>query len=242
MRLTELPPRHGTRQVLAPGGLGTTRECGPTSPHSLIGPPAALSFTVLLLALDVSEFLGAVVGIDLDLFNVLVGGSIPLTFVVTLACLHEATPPGRRLWTLLGLVFASMWATVSLSVYFLQLTVVRFAEEQGRAVDVALVSFGDLDRTSAAWALDVAGWGIFLAAALFLVSPALVGDGRQRLGRWALRLSGISMVLLAAGFAAGSEVFQLVAAGLGWMVGLPVAGVVLASILRSPRHTGPMTP
>jgi hypothetical protein len=201
--------------VAARRGSGTTPERASTAPYSLIGPQAALALAVLLLALDVGQFLGAVIGIDLDLFNLLVSVLIPPTFVVTLACLHEATP-GRRLWTMLGLVFASMWATVSLSVYFLQLTVVRFAEGLGRAPDVALVGFGDLDRTSAAWALNVAGWGIFLAAALFLASPALVGDGRQRLGRWAMRWSGISMGLLAVGSAAGSEPFQLIAAGLGY--------------------------
>lgn len=243
MKLDELPGAHanGSASVGADDAV-PSRERTPGRPYSAIGPWAALAFAVLMWSLDVGEFFDAVIGVDLDLFNLLVGLMIPLFFVVTVACLYEAAPPARRLWTLLGLVFASMWAAVSTSAYFLQLTVVRFAEEQGRVADVPLISFGEFDRTSAAWSMNVLGWGVFLALAVLLVSPALVGGGRRRLGRWALRLSGISMLLLAMGFVVGSEAIQLMGAGFGWFVGLPLSGLALASILRSTPHEGPLTP
>jgi len=242
-RLDDLSRHHGQGSApVGPDGSGGSPERAPHEPQSAIGPWVALAFAVVMWALDVGEFLAAVAGMELNFVNLLIGVLIPPAFVVTMACLHEATSRGRRLWTLLGVVFASMWATVSMSAYFLQLTVVAFAEEQGRAADVSLISFGDLDRTSVAWSLNVLGWGIFLALALLLASPALVGGGRQRLGRWALRLSGISMLFLAAGFAAGSESLQLIGAGFGWFVGLPVSGLVLASVLRSTRTRKPLTP
>ncbi|WP_160142439.1 hypothetical protein [Arthrobacter sp. SLBN-100] len=204
-----------------------------------MGPWPARAFAVLIWFLDAGRFLDAVVGVELDLVNLLIGVLIPLSFVVTLACLHEAIPPARRLWTRLGLVSAGMWATVSMSAYLRQLTVVRLAEEQSHLGEVSLIGFGELDRTSAGWSLNVSGWGVFLTLALFFVSPAVVGNGRARLGRWALRLSGVSMRLLAVGFAAGSEPVQLLGAGFGWFLGLPVSGLVLASILSSARTGTP---
>jgi hypothetical protein len=43
------------------------------------------------------------------------------------------------------------------------------------------------------------------------------------------------MLLLAFGFVTDSEQLQRAGAGFGWFLALPVAGLVLASILRSGR-------
>src|SRR5512133_1225850 len=191
MELAEVSPHARDSPGSARDGVTGSTEPYGYEPSSVVGRWAALAFVGFLITLDVGEFLSNVGGLDLDLLNVLVGVPIPLTFVVVVASLHEITPPGQRLWTLLGLLFGTMWATVSVTAYFLQLTVVRYGVEQHREADVSLLSFGDLDRTSVGWSLNVLGWGVFLALALLVVAPALRGGGRRRLGRWSLRLSGI---------------------------------------------------
>lgn len=98
---------------------------------------SAVIFTLSMLALDVTETVAVVRKIGNDPLSVGVSILIPLAFVAMLAAIHTSTPVSRRLWTLLGLVFGSIWTAVSVPNYFLQLTVVRWGGD-------SVASFADL--------------------------------------------------------------------------------------------------
>jgi hypothetical protein len=182
---------------------------------------SAVTFTLSMLALDVTETVAVVRKIGNDPLSVGVSILIPLAFVAMLAAIHTSTPASRRLWTLLGLVFGSIWAAVSVPNYFLQLTVVRWGGD-------SVASFADL--RAAPWALNVVGWGLFLGLGALATSVGFCGTRRARLARWLFALSGVSMLVLLLGFVMSSTVVQLAGAFSGWFVTLPVAGIITALI------------
>jgi len=117
-----------------------------------------------------------------------------------LAAIHTSTPASRRLWTLLGLVFGSIWAVVCVPNYFLQLTVVRWAGD-------SVASLAGL--RAAPWPLNVVGWGLFLGLGALATSVGFYGTRWARLARWLFALSGVSMLVLLLGFVMSSTVLAL---------------------------------
>ena len=95
----------------------------------------------------------------------------PLSFLGVLVAVHLTAPVGKRMWSLIGVVFGSLWVAVSVPAYFLQLTVVRWG-------DTSVRSFADL--RAARWAQNVLGWGLFLGIAALASSRVFEGTRRAR--------------------------------------------------------------
>jgi hypothetical protein len=193
-------------------------------------------FVLFLVALDVTETITIVTGNPLGLLNVFVGFFIPPSFAAMLAALHRSVPPSKRIWSLLGLVFGSMWAPVSLSGYYLQLTTVRYGLSRGESEGLWLITFPSErfpNEYSAAWALNHLGWGVFLGLAALLITPVFGKTRKGRAARWLFALGGVSMFALAIGYAAPWSFVYRLGALLGWLFALPAAGIVMAWIFRS---------
>jgi hypothetical protein len=75
---------------------------------------------------------------------------IPLAFVAMLVAIHTSPLASRRAWSLLGLLFGSMWGGDRCPQLLPELTVARWGGS-------SVVSFADL--RAAPWALNVRGWG-----------------------------------------------------------------------------------
>jgi len=48
----------------------------------------------------------------------------PLSFLGVLIAIHLSAPAAKRIWSLIGLVFGTVWVALSVSAYFMQPTVV----------------------------------------------------------------------------------------------------------------------
>jgi hypothetical protein len=129
-----------------------------------------------------------------------------------------------------------MWAPVSLSGYFLQLTTVRYGLTRGESEGLWLITFPSErfpNEYSAAWALNVLGWGLFLGLAVVLITPVFGKTRRGRAARWLFVLGGVSMFALAVGYAAPWSIVYRMGALVGWLIALPAAGIITAWIFRS---------
>ncbi len=108
--------------------------------------------------------------------------------VVLFAAIREV--PGRDgfLGTV-GLCFALLFAAVVSINRFVQLTVIRQAPDGPATSDLA--RFLPYSTTSVMFALEMLGWGFFLAIAALAVAPLFVGDGLMRSLRWTFVAFGV---------------------------------------------------
>lgn len=102
-------------------------------------------------------------------------------FVAMMASIYEHAAPARRIWGLLGLAFAVVYAVLVGITYYLQLTVVG-ADGTGLSAEAArLLAFAP---GSATFAIDMLGYA-FMTLATLSAAPVFAGVGLERvIRRW----------------------------------------------------------
>ncbi|QGU03471.1 hypothetical protein [Corynebacterium comes] len=164
-----------------------------------------------------------------------------LSFVTLIAAVHEHAPPHRRVFSLVGLSVAIMSATVLLSNYFLQFTVMQLNLEKNQLDGWALLT--QYNPNGVFIALEELGY-ILMSIALLSLAPVFVGGGRaERALRWLLPLSfvavlvALGVVSVARGMDRG-DTFEIAVITLVWLT-LIVAGPLMAVVFR--REAGERT-
>ncbi len=146
-----------------------------------------------------------------------------ITLVILMVSIHYYVPEEKRIFSLLGIAFSIIYATMIWINAYLQLYVVRLNILQGQLDGLALLAMPNFH--SVFFALEAIGYG-FLSIALLAVSPVFTG---QRLANWIRGLFilvgviGICGIILA--------LFDrpvLILAGLGlWNLAYPVSMVLV---------------
>jgi hypothetical protein len=119
---------------------------------------------------------------------------LPLTFVVVMVSIHQATPEEDRLWTHLGVVFACLYATIEIVNYGLQLLAVSPSIQSGETEGLAFFAFTNPHGFFAA--LETLSYPLMLLALLF-AAPVFRGSGLERWIRWTF-LANLGVVLVLA--------------------------------------------
>lgn len=207
-----------TLNVLAQG-LVTARRVGRWSAWSMVGIGAA--YAVALGAGFMRYGLRAPITDPLlAVMEVLTLLSAP-ALVVLMTALHACTPPERRIFSLLAVVFTGAFAALTTGVHFVELTALR---QLGTASIV---------WPSAAYALELLAWDGFLGLALVCAAAAIPhgadmcaarADARIRRSLWA---SGALCLVGLAGPAFGRMQWQFIGV-FGYAVVLPLACYRLA--------------
>lgn len=143
--------------------------------------------------------------------------------VMTLcAALHVSTVPPRRVWSLLALCFASMFAVATIAVHTVELTAAR---QLGRA---------GLVWPSTAYAVELVAWDILLGLCLLAVWAALGTDRAVRRLRAVVMLTSICCLAGIAGPVVGNMRWQLIGV-FGYSILLPAAAWRLRGWFRDSR-------
>lgn len=163
----------------------------------------------------------------LTVLEALLFALLPL-LVIEASAIHVWSPHCPRLFTLVALAFMSMFATLSAAVHFVRLTAVRQLEASGGAVSDLMMP---TRWPSAAAAVDLLAWDLFLGLALLFASRAFAGAGLARAVRSGLIASGTLCLAGLLGPATGEMRLQLFAT-LGYAFVLPATCVLLAFFFR----------
>ena len=148
--------------------------------------------------------------------------SLPLawSYLALMVCVTELVPHDQRIWSRLGLRFATLYATINTIVYFTQLTVVSPALFAGRGESVAVLQFTQHSFMRSANGL---AYGLMSMAAL-LASQSFARMPEARFVRWSMVAHGAL-----APFIVGALFWpDLVAIGALWMITFPVMTIALA--------------
>lgn len=150
------------------------------------------------------------------------------TMVILMACLHAVTPKSKQVFSQIGLVFASVYAAIIPTNYYLQLFVVRLNLQSGTLDGLALLAQPNLH--SIFFALETLGYA-FLSLATLLVSPVFEGG---MLARWLRSLFIVSGAVGIFGvIVAPFDQPYLIFAGLGlWSLAFPISTFLLSIFFR----------
>jgi len=150
------------------------------------------------------------------------------TVVILMACILSITPETKRVYSLIALAFASVYAAIIPTNYYLQLFVVRLNLQSGTLDGLSLLAQPNLH--SVFFALETIGYA-FLSLATLFVSPVFSGG---KLESWIRRLFIVSGALGILGvIVAPFDQPYLIFAGLGiWSLAFPISTILLSIFFR----------
>jgi hypothetical protein len=169
---------------------------GFTKTHRMVGRTAAGVVSFLLIAYFITLTLGLLsLASPLDpigdpyfsLMESLIIIIAPL-MVVVMAAVHAYASPEARMFSLLGLAFMIIMATITCSVHFVVLTVSRLIESAGFPWHSLFFSF---TWPSVGYTLDILAWDIFFALAMLFAAPVFRVGRLERTVRVLMIVSGV---------------------------------------------------
>ena len=152
------------------------------------------------------------------------------SFVALMAAVHDLAPEGRRVWSRLGLSFATIYAVLVSFVYFVQLTFVLPRMLTGRTEGIELLLFEPFD--SFLYSVDLLGYSMMSLATLFASAVFSESERRpERLARSFLFANGLLLPFLAL------QIYlpPLIWAASLWAVTFPGASISLAVVFARRR-------
>ncbi len=139
------------------------------------GPNSASTALGLIVLLTPSLFLGS-------------------AFLVLIVSLHQLADPARNIWGHAAVAFATAYAVLISTVYFVQLTLVVPRLLRGRIDGIEAFLFVPFD--SFLYAVDILGYSFMSIATLF-AAATLTGSGIGRIARGFLIANGLLLPFLA---------------------------------------------
>jgi len=156
-----------------------------------------------------------------------------VAFVLVAASIHEWTPPERRVWSLAGLAFATIYAALISITYYVQLAWILPRLDDVRTVRLEPFLFVPFD--SFLYAVDILGYSFMSLATLF-AAMAWGGAGAgwpvRRRARWWLTANGLLLPFIAL------QMYWhwLIWPAALWAVVFPGAMVAVARVFRERRQ------
>ena len=197
-----------------------------------------VAFVVLALAFSPREWTGIAAYAE-DFTFLQMANFIPVillapTVVVLMVCIHRVAPEARRVLSLIGIAFSSVYAAIICTNYYVQLFVVRLNLIHGDLDGLTLLAMPNL--RSVFFALETVGYA-FLSLATMFISPIFSGGRLEGWIRWLLIGSGALGIfgVVVAPF----DRPMLIFAGLGiWSLAFPVATALMSVFFRRRRAAG----
>lgn len=155
-------------------------------------------------------------------------------FVVLMVCVHHFTPAERRIWSHLGVVFATIYAVLISINYYVQLTFVLPHMVRGDTAAASVQPFLFVPFDSFLYSVDLLGYSFMSLATLF-AAFAFAGDGIERTVRRFMLANGLLIPFLAL------QIYYhpLIWVAALWAITFPGTAISLAILFR---RTAPASP
>ena len=117
-------------------------------------------------------------------------------FAILMVSVHYYTSEDRKIWSHIGLVFATIYVVLISINYYVQLTFVVPRLLQGDVNSVSLLPFLFVPFDSFLYSVDILGYSFMSLATLF-AAFAFAGEGIERTVRWFMLANGLILPFLA---------------------------------------------
>ena len=146
------------------------------------------------------------------------------SFLVLLVCVHQASPPQRRVWSHAAVAFGTVYTALISINYYVQLTWVAPRLAEGRVTGIEAFLFTPFD--SFLYAVDILGYS-FMSLAMLFAAQVFTGR-RERVARAFLVGTGLLLPFIALQM----YVHWLIWIAALWAVTFPAATWSLAILFR----------
>jgi hypothetical protein len=162
-------------------------------------------------------------------FATVVGFLLTLSFLVVMACIHSYSSEERKVFSLVGLSFAIIYATLISVNYFIQLTFVRQT-----TFDVSIFDMNN--SQSMMWVIEVLGY-FFMGLSTLFAAPVFGSGKVENLARWLFVTNGILGILTPIAYALSLPMAILLGGLIIWDIIMPISTASLAILFRRTMNT-----
>jgi len=158
-------------------------------------------------------------------FATIIGFLLTSSFLVVMACVHCYAPDDRKVFSLIGLSFAIVYATLISVNYFIQLTFVHQSTFNASMFDMG-------NNQSMMWVIEVLGY-FFMGISTLFAAPVF---GSGRLGnyvKWLFVLNGVLGLLTPVAYVINLPMNIMLGGLIVWDIVMPLATASLAYQFKS---------
>ena len=153
-------------------------------------------------------------------FATMIGFLLTSSFLVVMVCIHSYASNERKVFSLIGLSFATIYATLISMNYFIQLTYVRQS-----AFDVSI--FDMTNPQSLMWVIEVLGY-FFMGLSTLFAAPVFESGKTESLVKWLFAANGILGILTPVAYAMNWPLQILLGGLIVWDIVMPLATASIA--------------
>jgi hypothetical protein len=181
----------------------------------------------------IATLLVAVAGVtataSIQPFATVIGFLLTPTFLVVMACIHCYASNDKRVFSLIGLSFAIIYATLISINYFIQLTFVRQS-----IFDVEIFAMDN--PQSMMWVIEVLGY-FFMGLSTLFAAPVFESGKIENLIKWLFVGNGILGILTPIGYGFSWPIEILLGGLIVWDIVMPISTASLAILFRRTERT-----
>ena len=146
-----------------------------------------------------------------------------------MACVHGYASDERKIFSLIGLSFAIIYATLISINYFIQLTFVRQS-----SFDVEIFAMDN--PQSIMWVIEVLGY-FFMGLSTLFAAPVFESGRIENLIKWLFVANGILGILTPIGYGLSLPIQILLGGLIVWDIVMPISTALLAYLFRRTGRT-----
>ena len=161
-------------------------------------------------------------------FATIIGFLLTSSFLVVMACIHCYAPEGKKVFSLVGLSFAIIYATLISVNYFIQLTFVNQT-----TFDVSIFSM--TNSQSMMWVIEILGY-FFMGLATLFAAPVFGSNRTENLIKWLFVANGILGILTPIGYGLNLPLQILLGGLIVWDIIMPLSTALLAYLFKQKRQ------
>lgn len=186
-----------------------------------------LGFWSAIIATLLVTVAGVTATASIQPFATIMGFLLTPTFLVVMACIHCYASESKKVFSLVGLSFAIIYATLISLNYFIQLTFVNQS-----TFDVSLFSM--TNPQSLMWVIEVLGY-FFMGLATLFAAPVF-GSGRvEKIIKWLFIVNGILGIGALLGYGMNVPLEIMLGGLIVWDIVMPVSTALLAYLFWNAR-------
>jgi hypothetical protein len=171
-----------------------------------------------------ATFLVTIAGItataSIQPFATIIGFLLTPSFLVVMVCIHCYAPERKKVFSLAGLSFALMYATLISLNYFIQLTFVNQS-----TFDVSVFSM--TNPQSMMWVIEILGY-FFMGLATLFAAPVFDSGRIEKIIRWLFIINGILGIGALIGYGLNVPLEIMLGGLIVWDIVMPASTALLA--------------
>lgn len=152
--------------------------------------------------------------------------------VILFALLYQYAPDRAKLYGLLAFGFIVVWAALTMSVHYIELTLVRRVD---LAASRALTSIFDLAHPSLLLAIELLAWHLFFGLSQVSAAFTFTGRGKERFVRIGLTVGGLLSIVGLSGLILDKPALRILGV-IGYGLVFPIVCFVIGLVFRTARH------